>query len=81
MVNIWYLFLGGGCGVGIGLGWGFGAAYGAHYVNSKPTFEGIDFDQIKPKGKVVDTQQREWCFKEGYRIWSNVWLIAERLWG
>jgi hypothetical protein len=54
MRNLSYHFLGGGCGVGIGLGWGFGAAYGAHYVNSKLTFEGINFDKTKPVPKVED---------------------------
>ncbi|OAE18076.1 hypothetical protein AXG93_2899s1040 [Marchantia polymorpha subsp. ruderalis] len=40
---------GGGCGVGLGLGWGFGLAYGTRYVDSKPKFEGINFDDLKGK--------------------------------
>jgi hypothetical protein len=37
---------GGGCGVGLGLGWGFGAAFGTKYVDSKPAFEGFDFQKL-----------------------------------
>ncbi|KAH7440425.1 hypothetical protein KP509_04G106700 [Ceratopteris richardii] len=49
------LGIGGGCGLGIGLGWGFGAAYGAHYVDSKLTFEGVDFENHKTKGGAEDS--------------------------
>eukprot|EP00897_Mesotaenium_endlicherianum_P005077 jgi/Mesen1/4598/ME000232S03846 len=41
------LGVGGGCGVGLGVGWGFGFAYGARYTDSRPKFQGVDFETMR----------------------------------